>query len=380
MTALPKPQLIMSRTRTTPAGSGLPGARRIRTSRNDRPYHYMVHSPHFAYEEYAIHLGQYDRLSFYGPAGARPVTVHLYDCRADSPEYDRKLEIDVPADGSCVLAVPPGYAHWFEHLGGVTTRNDYSLHAPADPATPWNPLDDNATHPVEEMRRSRPAVTANTTELPSAAQFLVAKAVSRSWRGGATEQGVVATAEIAGERRRYFIDRDLTGDRPELPVSELATVTVEVGSYQSIRDDSYGIGANVGNGLADTMVCDLSDAWPLDFSAHPHLTLKLSPLLYDNPEVELQLVDRRADSPTFGAAQVLPFPRDPRAVVTVEPGVLMRARGAGTLHYRVEYEVHDARSGLPELFVPVPGDALPPTFEAPGGTLPENVVRELAYQ
>ncbi|MFE5556742.1 hypothetical protein [Streptomyces sp. NPDC056544] len=380
MSAFPKPHLILTKTRTMGADSGLPGARHIRSSRNDRPYHYMVHSPHFAYEEYAVHLGQYDRLSFYGPAGAGPVTVHMYDCRADSPEYDRKLEIDVPADGSCVLAIPPGYAHWFERLGTVTTRNDYSLHAPQDPASKWSPLDDNATYSVADMDRARPRTVANTVELPSAAQFLISKVVSRSWLGGATEQGVVASAEIGGELHRYFIDRDLAGQQPLLPASELATVTAGIGSYQSIRDDSYGIGSNVENGLADTMVYDIPASWPQYFSSHPHLTLKLSPLLYDNPEMDLQLVDRRADSPTFGASQILPFPQDSRAVLTIEPGVLMRARGRGTLHYRVEYEVHDSHgTRLPELFVPVHADGLLPTFDAPGAALAGNVVRELAY-
>ncbi|MCP9958890.1 hypothetical protein [Streptomyces sudanensis] len=380
MTALPKPNLIMTRTRTTGMASGLPGARRIRSSRNDRPYHYMIHSPHFAYQEYAVHLGQYDRLSFYGQTGAEPVTVHMYDCRADSPEYDRKLVVAVPADGSCVLGIPPGYAHWFENLGDVTTRNDYSLHAPRDPSTAWTPLDDNATYSVDVMKESRPRVIANTVELPTPAQFLVSKAVSRSWLGGATEQGVVATTEIDGELHRYFIDRDLAHQQPDLPRSRLATVSTAVGSYQAIRDDSYGIGSNVDNGLADTMTYALPTDWPRHYSAHPNLTLKLSPLLYDNPDVELELIDRRADSPTFGAGQILPFPADPRAVVTIEPGVLMRARGNGVLHYRVEYEVHDATGRLPELFVPVPAGHELPTFDAPGAVLSHDVVRELAYQ
>ncbi|MEV5864342.1 hypothetical protein AB0L83_32055 [Streptomyces sp. NPDC052071] len=381
MSALPKPHLIMTKTRTTGSSSGLPGARHIRSSRNNRPYHYMVHSPHFAYEEYAVHLGQYDRLSFYGPAGAEPVTVHMYDCRMNSPEYDRKLEINVPADGTCVLGIPPGYAHWFEKLGSVTTRNDYSIHAPEDPSSPWSPFDDNATYSVEAMRHARPETIANTVELPMQAQFLVSKAVSRSWRGGATEQGVVASAEIDGQLHRYFIDRDLTSHQPDmLPDSKLATVTAAIGSYQSIRDDSYGVGSNVDNGLADTMVYDIPAAWPQHFSVHPNLKLKLSPLLYDNPEMELHLIDRRADSPSFGATQVIPFPRDPRVVLTIEPGVLMRARGSGTLHYRVEYDVHGANARMPELFVPVPADAPLPTFEAPGAVLADDVVRELAYQ
>ncbi|GEL16866.1 hypothetical protein [Pseudonocardia asaccharolytica] len=87
----------------------------------------MIHSPHFVYDDYALHLGQYDRLSFFGEPGTGPVTVHLYDCRENSPEYDRKFEITMPADGSCAIGISPGYAHWFENLGNITSRNDYSI-------------------------------------------------------------------------------------------------------------------------------------------------------------------------------------------------------------------------------------------------------------
>ncbi|MFD3651724.1 hypothetical protein ACFWUT_35120 [Streptomyces cyaneofuscatus] len=378
MSALPKPQLMLTKTRSTGFDAGLPGARHIRSSRNDRPYHYMVHSPYFAYEEYAIHLGQYDRLSFYGDAAAPAVKVHMYDCRANSPEYDRKLEVDVPADGSCVLAIPPGYAHWFENLDSVTTRNDYSVLAPEDPSTSWNPLEDNATYPVTEMRSSRPEVIANTTELPVPAQFLIARAVSRSWQGGATEQGVVGTATIGDQELRYFVDRALA--QPELPTTKLATVSAQTGSYQAIRDDSFGIGANVSSGLADTMIFPSPSRWPGYFSVHPNMTLRLSALLYESPEVELHLIDRRTDSPTFGAEEILPSPSDPRTVVRIEPGVLMRARGAGALHYRVEFEVHHAQSGLPQLFAAVPVGGPYPSFAPPGEVLSDDVVRELAYR
>ncbi|MBV1855646.1 hypothetical protein [Catellatospora tritici] len=377
--SFPKPHLIMTKSLTSDDASGLPGARQVRTSRNDLPYHYVIHSPHFAYDVYALHLGQYDRLSFFGEPGTEPVTVHLYDCREDSPEFDRKFEIKVPVDGSCVLGIPPGYAHWFEDLGSVTTRNDYSILAPSQADSQWDALQDNATYPVESMHSSRPKVIANTVELPTAAQFMVSKAVAMSWRGGATEQGMLATIDVDGERRRVYVDRDLSREQVELPESQLASVRLGVGAYQSIRDDSYAVASNVTSGLADTMIIDAGTRWPEYYNAHPNLTLKLSPLMYDNPEMELEVVDRRRDSATFGAAQVLSFPRDSRAVVTVEPGVLMRLRGDGRLHYRVEYEVHHGTARLPQLSVPVPAGSSLPTFDAPGDLVEENVVRELAF-
>lgn len=380
MSALPAPQLIQSSATTSGDACGFPGARHVRTSRNDVPYHYVIHSPQFAYIDYALHLGQFDRLSFFGEKGSGPVTVHLYDCRADSPEYDRKIEVKVPTDGSLILAIPPGFGHWFEDLGNVTTRNDYSILAPTKDAEKWDALNDNATYLVDVMHRKRPSVIANTVELPVQAQFMISKAVSMGWRGGATETGMVAVTEVNGERRKVFIDKDLSGDQPELAVSALATVRVEIGAYQAIRDESYAVAANVANGLADTMVYDGDGTWPEFFSAHPNLALRLSPLMYHNPEMEIELVDRRQDSATFGARQVLPFPTDPRVVVSIEPGVLMRVRGEGRLHYRVEYDVHHHGGGTPKLFVPVRSDDALPTFTWPGSAVGEDVLRELAYQ
>jgi hypothetical protein len=380
MSALPKPQLIQTSATTSGDACGFPGARHVRTSHNDVPYHYVIHSPQFAYIDYALHLGQFDRLSFFGDKGSGPVTVHLYDCRSNSPEYDRKIEVKVPTDGSLVLTIPPGYGHWFENLGSVTTRNDYSILAPAGDTEKWDALNDNATYLVDVMHRSRPAVIANTVELPVQAQFMISKAVSMGWRGGATETGMVATAEVNGERRKVFIDKDLSGEQPELAVSELATVRAEVGAYQAIRDESYAVAANVTNGLADTMVHDGTGEWPEFFSAHPNLSLRLSPLMYHNPSMEIEFIDRRYDSKTFGARQVLPFPTDPRVVLTVEPGVLMRMRGEGRLHYRVEYDVHHGNTEAPKLFLPVRAGGSLPTFTWPGVAVSEDVLRELAYQ
>ncbi|GEL16865.1 hypothetical protein [Pseudonocardia asaccharolytica] len=166
----------------------------------------------------------------------------------------------------------------------------------------------------------------------------------------------------------------------ELPESRLAIVAIGVGAFQSIRNESFAVVSNITSGLADPMVYDANAEWPAYFSAHPSLTQKLSPLMYHNPEMEHEVVDRRMDSPTFGATQVLPFPRDPRAVVTIEPGVLMRVRGDGRFHYRVEYDVHHGTARMPELFVPVPSGASLPTFESPGNVIEDDVVRELAYE
>ncbi|MBP5873120.1 transposase [Streptomyces sp. LBUM 1485] len=155
-----------------------------------------------------------------------------------------------------------------------------------------------------EFRRRVPDLVVSGRKIAEVARFLgIGDQTIYGWRR------VVTSAEIGGELHRYFIDRDLAAQQPVLPASDLATVTAAVGSYQSIRDDSYGIGSNVENGLADTMVLDVPASWPQHFSAHPHLTLKLSPLLYDNPEMELQLIDRRADSPAFGPARSSPSPR-----------------------------------------------------------------------
>ena len=376
----PMPSLIMNRMVAYNAESGTPGSAKILTSRNDVPYHYVIHSDHFEYDVYALHMGQHDKLSFFAESPAEPVVVHLYDCRDGSPEFGRKFVIEVPVDGSCCLSIPPGFAHWFERLENVTTRNDYSIYGPSSADVPWNALHDNMTYPLAEMERRCPKMVANTVPLPVDAQFLIGEAVSKSWEGGITESGLLLSLNIEGAARTVFIDKQL--DQPDLKDPsrvQLATAQPFVGAHQAIRDESYSIAANTASGLADTMALDLSAEWPSFYNIYPRLGITLTSLLYDGPSAEVELVDRCSDSPSFGERVVVELPRDSRVSLRVDPGVALRFRGSGRLYYRVEYDVYAEPAQAP-LKLAVPADQELPSFPRPQSPVAAKVLRLAAYE
>src|SRR5215469_3818045 len=228
----PLPSLVRNRIVAYDPASGAPGSAKILTSRNDAPYHYVIHSGHFAYDVYALHMGQHDKLSFFAEAAPEPVLVYLYDCRAGSPEFGRKFLIEVPTDGSLCLSIPPGYAHWFERLENDTTRNDYSIYGPASSESPWNALNDNVTYPIADMDAQCPKVVANTIPLPGDAQFLISAAVSKSWEEGITESGSLLSVNVDGVDRAVYIDGQLAqphlGNAPDI---SLATARSFVGAH-----------------------------------------------------------------------------------------------------------------------------------------------------
>jgi hypothetical protein len=230
------------------------------------------------------------------------------------------------------------------------------------------------------MERHRPAVHANTVPLPTDVQFLIGAAVAKGWEGGATERGVMLSVTVNGSAETLFVDRSLKQPRLDnLPDPGLATAGFFVGAHQAIRDESYSLASNTSSGLADTMVMNLSEAWPDHYSLYPRLGLTYTALLCDGPTAEIELLDRRTDSPTFGARATTVLSPDPRVSLRLEPGVAMRFRGEGQLYYRVEYEVFLQPVSAPlKLALPAQGDL--PEVTGPTQGVEPKVLRLAAFE
>ena len=124
---------------------------------------------------------------------------------------------------------------------------------------------------------------------------------------------------------------------------------------------------------------ELSAEWPDHYSLYPRLALTYTALLYDGPTAEVELVDRRTDSPTFGGRSTSVLSPDPRVSLRIEPGVAMRFRGAGQLYYRVEYEVFVQPRSAPLKMV-VPADSDLPEIAGPTESAEPKLVRLAAYE
>jgi len=225
-----------------------------------------------------------------------------------------------------------------------------------------------------------PKVVANTIPLPGDAQCLISAAVSKSWEEGITESGSLLSVNVDGVDRAVYIDGQLAqphlGNAPDI---SLATARSFVGAHQGIRDKSYAIAPNTPSGLADTIVLDLPQEWPLFFDVYPRIAVTLTSLLYAGPSAEVELIDRCRESPSFGERTVVELPTDSRLSLRIDPGVAMRFRGTGRLYYRVEYEVFEEPGNTP-MKLAVPADHELPSFQRPQSPVDPKVLRIAAYE
>lgn len=83
----------------------------------------VTHSPEFGYKHYGIHVGQTDRLTFFGDPGQR-ITEYFVDCRKGSPTAHNEERFTFNPDPKQVLNIPRGVAHTFDGLENVLTRDE----------------------------------------------------------------------------------------------------------------------------------------------------------------------------------------------------------------------------------------------------------------
>lgn len=83
----------------------------------------VTHSPTFSYQHYGIHVGQTDRLTFFGDPN-QVITGHFVDCRADSPTLHKYVQLQFNPDPRKMLHISRGIGHTFDGLANVLTRDE----------------------------------------------------------------------------------------------------------------------------------------------------------------------------------------------------------------------------------------------------------------
>nr|WP_202481502.1 hypothetical protein [Streptomyces sp. SID5594] len=83
---------------------------------------YVTHEQECTYSTFGIHVGQGDRLAFFGEG--QNISVHLSDCRNDVGRPGAEITIGLAVSPYRVLTIPKGVAHTLDGLGGVVTRDE----------------------------------------------------------------------------------------------------------------------------------------------------------------------------------------------------------------------------------------------------------------
>lgn len=84
---------------------------------------YVTHQANFHYDSYGIHIGQDDRLTFFGGNG-KAIIGYFIDCRRNSSTFGLRCVLKYRASPKRRLVIPRGVAHSFDNLAKVVTRDE----------------------------------------------------------------------------------------------------------------------------------------------------------------------------------------------------------------------------------------------------------------
>ncbi|WP_266171130.1 hypothetical protein [Dyella subtropica] len=124
----------------------------------------VTHEAGFTNHHYGIHIGQIDRLTFFGQAGQR-IHGSFIDCRIGSPTLHRKVSLVFEPSPLRKLVIDRGIAHTFSHIEHVVTRDE-----PLWLLTEHNPAysfgNDLLNFPLDVSGEAIPIVPVNHLPIP----------------------------------------------------------------------------------------------------------------------------------------------------------------------------------------------------------------------
>ena len=133
----------------------------------------MTHGPGFEYQHYGIHVGQTDRLTFFGNPKTK-IVGHFVDCRKNSPTLHKYAKLEFSPDPTRLLYIDRGIAHTFDGLENITTRDEpiwYLSHNNPD----YNIANDVINVDRHSTLDNFPAIQVNAHKIPRVAYEFMLK-------------------------------------------------------------------------------------------------------------------------------------------------------------------------------------------------------------
>ncbi|MBV1855644.1 hypothetical protein [Catellatospora tritici] len=283
---------------------------------------YVTHEKTFEYSTYGIHVGQDDRLTFFGEG--QLVSVHLIDCREHSAHLGEEITIEVAVSPHRVLIIPMGVAHTLDGLGGVVTRDEPVWYADRNPD--WNP--DNDLVSFSRVETSAPVVQVNRHRLPVSAHLLMSRmsqATNSAVRGA---YGGRYRANIAGETTYVTI-------RPHWRAAEVEPEPggpVRRNNFVLTGPESFTVVPSTDSCTSDVLELCL-DCHDGQFTRHLY-SRRLLTWLTGSADARIEIISATGEHRVIALG-------DPTIAVTVPPGTWYRMTGSGRVWLRSEMELLD---------------------------------------
>jgi dTDP-4-dehydrorhamnose 3,5-epimerase-like enzyme len=350
---------------------------------------FVTHEKNFRYQTYGIHVGQDDRLTFMGDNGKR-IKGYFVDCRKGSATLHRKVMFDFAPSLKRRLIIPRGVAHTFDNLEYIVTRDEPVWYSDEDNQD-WNIDNDLISVPRDTEPTLFPVVHANKHHLPDEAHQFLSR-LSQSLLEKPKSYLARYLLNVGGKEKYVMFEptswvEDENELKQLLKTRSIPGVEVRRSRYALTGPRSWTLVPNTAACVADVLTLSPShDATPQWFF-HGRTKKWYTFLTKQSAELQVQFVDCRRNSRSFGRKSDLQIVCDPRISLAIENGIAYSFCCGEEVLVRCEHEVfvdeNEPRTDIPpfgrDLMV-LSADCPAPELALPAIRCPDSLVYLMAKQ
>jgi dTDP-4-dehydrorhamnose 3,5-epimerase-like enzyme len=281
----------------------------------------VTHDAGFKYGHYGIHVGQIDRLTFFGSPD-QVIVGRFVDCRRDSPTLHKTECFKFNPNPKRKLIIERGIAHTFENLGHVVTRDEPIWYV-AEKNPDYNLANDVINFPLNSKESEYPVVTPNNLPIPAQCyQFTLARQ-QETFRTTVPSYPTRLKVNLDGIERYVVVTPHIKHSKvPSSSVEATLVPGVEWRStcYAASGTESYYLVNNPDTNFMQMLHFDTSipsDDYSIQLLHRGILTF------FGIPEKHIQatLIDCRSNSPVYHRIITLNFRPDPTRCLHIPVGV-----------------------------------------------------------
>ncbi|MBP5088827.1 dTDP-4-dehydrorhamnose 3,5-epimerase family protein [Pseudomonas chlororaphis] len=371
----------------TYAGNGW-FSRKLMSSKGPLISDFVTHEPDFSYSTYGIHVGQDDRLTFMGDNGKK-IEGFFVDCREGSPSIHHIVQLRFSPSLYRHLVIPRGVAHTFDNLEYIVTRDEPIWHSDQD-NTAWNLDNDLVSVPRTTELAKFPIIKANRYRLPDEAHRFLSK-ISQSLLENPKSYLARYPVTIRGAEQYVMFEPKTWSDdarsvAERLTDEEFCGVRIKRNRYALTGAKSYTLVPNTASCVADVLVLPTSvPGSPQQYYWHARTRKTYTFLNNQELQIDLNLIDLRHDSATYGQHKSLQIICDPRTSIHIEQGIAYTFNCSKPTLVRCEHEVfvsqNEPRSDIPMFgqdLIPFTVDQPYPNIKLPDMRCPDILLYKMA--
>jgi dTDP-4-dehydrorhamnose 3,5-epimerase-like enzyme len=351
---------------------------------------FVTHGPEFEYSTLGIHIGQDDRLTFFG-SPEQLITGHFVDCRAVTSTPHLSVSYTFHASARRRLVIPRGVAHTFDGLAGIVTRDEPVWYS-GENNPHWNVNNDLIS--ILRTATDFPTVPTNEFKLSEDLHVYMTR-LSQSVLDDPRAYSTRFKLSIDGEEK-YVMFQETTWDhdgralQPLIDAAQGPGISARRSKYAITGKASWTLVPNTGSGVSDVLLLkartNLGDSSD-ELFVHRRTRKWYTFLTEEGAEVVIRAIDLRPSSPTFMARWCEVTISDPRVSLVIEPGVAYCFSVGKDVWVRSETEVFvgedEPRSDIPpfaqDIEVIIPNRIADTQPSLPELRCPDRVVRQMAH-